>query len=262
MRDETTIIMKKEVKLNKPIMVVGLPGIGSVGKLVAEHLRHEFKGERFATLYSNHLPHKVVMLKNGGVRLVSNRFYLIKNKKKGNDIVLLTGDDQAATPEGQYEVNMKIIDFFKEKLKGEFVYTIGGYTTGAPIQGTPKVYGNTTGKDVVEQFKGSPVIFGKSRGMIWGSAGLIIAFAKMRKIRGICLMGEVSYVDVDAAAAKAVLTALGAKLGLTIDTKALDKIITKTTKAVKEMEQQMIAYQSQQGGMAPSPPDPHPSYIR
>ena len=197
--DHTTIIVAKEVKLSKPVLVVGLPGIGNVGKLVAEHLKNEFDGVKLATLYSNHFPHKVIMLKNGGIRLASNRFYYIKSKKKGgSDIVLLIGDDQAITPEGQYEVNTKIVDFFKDELKGSFVYTIGGYTTGEPITGIPRVYGNATSKEVVDSFKGTKVLFGQSKGMIWGSAGLIIAFAKRSKIDGVCLMGETSFVDLDA----------------------------------------------------------------
>src|SRR5271157_3588712 len=100
---ETVIKMKKNIKLKSPILIAGLPGIGNVGKLVTEHLRREFKAVKFATVYSPHFPHQVVMLKSGGIRLVSNRFYLIKSKSAtGNDIVILTGDVQALSPEGQY----------------------------------------------------------------------------------------------------------------------------------------------------------------
>ncbi len=264
MEEEHTVIeWEKEAKLNNPILVVGLPGIGNVGKLVAEHLKNEFEGEKLATLYSNHFPHKVIMLKNGGIRLASNRFYFIKSRKKGgNDIVVLTGDDQAVTPEGQYEVNDKIVSFFKDKLKGKFIYTIGGYTTGEAITGTPRVFGNATSKQVIGTFKGSTVIFGQSKGMIWGSAGLIIAFAKHKKLDGVCLMGETNFVDLDAAAAKSVLIALADRLGLTIDTKNLDKIIEKTAQTIKEIEQQMTASFPAQQGAPGSPQEQHPTYIR
>ena len=260
--DKTKIIVNKDIKVNNPILVAGLPGIGNVGKLVAEHLKNEFGAARFATIYSDHFPHRVVMLKNGGVRLVSNRFYVIKNKKKrSNDIVILTGDDQAVTPEGQYAVNQRIVDFFKNKLGGRFVYTIGGYSTAEAITGTPRVFGNATSKKVIEQFKGTKVLFGKSKGMIWGSAGLIIAFAKMRKLDGICLMGETAFVDLDAAAAKSVLLVLSERLGLTIDTQNLDKIINKTAMALKELEQQLnVGLLPQQGG--PGKTEQSPNYIR
>ena len=233
---------------------------------VAEHLKKEYKAEKFATLYSPHFPHQVVMLKNGNVRLVNNRFYLIKAKKPStNDIILLTGDAQALTSEGQYEVNSQIVDYFKNELDGRFIYTIGGYNIGEGIGTNPRVFGNATSKAVIDQFKNTDVIFGKSRGIIWGSAGLIIAFAKIRKIDAICLMGETGFLEVDAAAAKAVILQLAKKLSLNINTANLDKIIERTAKAVKELERQM-------GGVGPgqqmpylpggNETPPHPSYIR
>jgi len=33
-----------------------MPGIGNVGKLVAEHLRRELKAVRIGTIYSPHFP--------------------------------------------------------------------------------------------------------------------------------------------------------------------------------------------------------------
>ncbi len=251
--------MKRPVKLNKPIMIVGLPGIGSVGKLIAEHLRHQFKFEKFATMYSAHFPHQVVMLKNGGIRLVGNRFYVLKDKKLKNDIVLLTGETQAITSEGQYEVNHEIVRFFKDKLGGSFIYTLGGYNAAREMAKEPAVYGNVTRKEVKDQFKESGIVFGKTRGAILGSAGMIIAFAKMAKLDGICIMGETTVLDIDASAAKAVLKVLAKCIGLDVNTKNLDKIIEKTAAALKELERQ-------QGGGIAMPPgieEPRkPSYIR
>jgi uncharacterized protein len=263
--EKTIIKTKKGIKLNKPILVVGLPGIGNVGKLVAEHLKREFKAEKFATLYSPHFPHQVVMLKNGSIRIVNNRFYLIRAKKPAtSDIVILTGDTQAVTPEGQYAVNAKIIDFFKNRLGGTYIYTIGGYNLGEPIPTKPRVFGNATNSKVINSFKGTDVIFGKSKGIIWGSAGLIIAFAKMENIDGVCLMGETNFLDVDASAAKAVIIELGKRLNLKVDTGNLDKIIERTAKALRELEKQAGGLGGQQMPYPLSPEgDEHrPSYIR
>jgi len=264
MINKTIIKRKKGINPNKPILIVGLPGIGSVGKLVAEHLRREFGAEKIATIHSPHFPHHVVMLKNGKVRLVNNRFYIIRAKKPlANDIVLLTGDAQAVTPEGQYEVNSKIVEFFKDGLGGQFVYTIGGYSTGEQVTKKPRVFGNATDQSVIDQFKGTDVVFGQSKGLIWGSAGLIIAFAKMHKIQGVCLMGETSFLDVDASAAKAVTIQLANKLNLKVNTDNLDKITQKTAKALMELEKQIGGLQQPmfQEGL-PKEKGHAPSYIR
>lgn len=253
---DSVISMRKGVKANNPIMIVGLPGIGGVGKLVAEHLKREFGAKRFATLRSPHFPHQVVMQRNGGVRIVNNRFYIIKRKEKGtSDIIILTGDTQATTPEGQYEVNLKIVDFFKNKLNGKFIYTVGGYNLGGGIVKAPRVFGNATSQAVIDKLKGTEIIFGKSRGLIWGSAGMVIAFAKMRKIEGVCLMGETGMLDVDANAAKSVILTLSKLLKLKVNTTNLDKIIAKTAEAIRELEAQAAlsaSHTTEKSGERPS----------
>lgn len=263
MIDKTTLIRRKgAAKPRKPILIVGLPGIGSVGRLVAEHIKRQYKAERIATIYSPHFPHQVLMLKNGKLRLVSNRLYLIRSFEDiGNDIMILTGDSQPITPEGQYSVNSLIVNMFKKEYNGAFIYTIGGYSMPNNVVKKPRVFGNASTDRVIASFKNSDVLFGKSRGVIMGSAGLIVAFARMQDLDAICLMGETSFIDVDAAAAKAVLGVLSKKLNLDIKTKQLDRIITKTAKAVKEFENQMSPEMRQQQGIEPA--EPHgPSYIR
>ena len=101
----------------------------------------------------------------------------------------------------------------------------------------PRVFGNATSKEVINKFKSTDVIFGKSKGIIWGSAGLIVAFAKMQKMDAVCLMGETSFLDVDASAAKVVTIQLAKMLGLNVNTANLDKIIEKTANAVRELRE-------------------------
>ena len=63
--NRTKIYYKKKLKFRNPVMIVGLPGIGSVGSLVAEYLKNELDAKRFATLYSPHFIHQTIMLKSG-----------------------------------------------------------------------------------------------------------------------------------------------------------------------------------------------------
>ncbi len=257
----TVIALRNKPRLNKPVLVVGLPGVGSVGRMVARHLIKECKAERFATLYSDHLPHKTVMKKDGTLRLVNNRFYYIKNKKKGgNDIVLLTGDDQPMTPEGQYEVNKRIVNFFINELNGSFIYTIGGYNNPASqTTQKPKVFGNASDRKVVGLFKSEDVVFGESKGFILGSAGMIVAFAKKAKLPAICLMGEARAIDIDTRAAKTVTEMLSAKLGIKTDTSSFDKTEENINKMLNNLASEM-----QQDINTPQPhsqEDPF-SYIR
>ncbi|MGI0141069.1 MAG: proteasome assembly chaperone family protein [Candidatus Micrarchaeales archaeon] len=235
------IYYKKSIKPRNPILLVGLPGIGNVGSLVGEHIKNELKANKFATLYSAHFPHQVIMLKSGGIRLVSNRFYHWKNPSKdknASDLLILVGDFQALSSEGQYEINEKVVNFFK-KLGGKMIYTVGGYNTSNQYIQQPRVFAVTTDKSMILQLKNKGIIFGQASGMIWGSAGLLLAFAKKHKLKGTCIMGETGMLDVDAHAAKAVLEVLAKQLNLKLDLENMDKISKETEKMIKAMEEAM-----------------------
>jgi hypothetical protein len=261
---ETTIKIKKNVKTTNPLLIVGLPGIGNVGRLIAMQLIKELHAKKIATLTSAHLPHQVIMLKNGKLRLVNNRFYLAKGKHGKQDLIILTGDAQAVTPEGQYDVNARIAEFFIKRLGGQFIYSLGGYNKeNTPVK-SPKVYANATSFETIEKFKKKGVVFGESRGMIWGSMGMIVAMAKDQGVDGICLMGESSLLDVDAAAAKAVMKVLNDSIDIGFDTTKFDKMIAKTAAAISELEKQLAGQQVPGFAFPPQQQkdQQQPSYIR
>ncbi len=80
------------------------------------------------------------------------------------------------------------------------------------------------------------VIFGKTNGAIWGSAGLIVTFAKKHKLHGACIMGETSVLEIDANAARAVLEVLKGVLDIKVNLDNIDKIKNETDKLIKELE--------------------------
>jgi len=94
----------KQIELENPVLVEGLPGIGHVGKLVAEHMIDELGAEKIAEVYSSHFPPQVIVLANGLVRMVRSEFYAVKSEKQ--DLLILVGDHQSATNEGHYEHSM------------------------------------------------------------------------------------------------------------------------------------------------------------
>ncbi len=255
----TTIYYNKKIKLKDPIMVVGLPGIGNVGSLVGEHIRAELDAKKFATLYSPYFPHQVIMLPSGRIKMMDNRFYCASPKKgKGkNDIIILVGDTQAMSPEGQYEINEKIVKFFKH-LGGKTIYTIGGYNTSKNYIQNPKVFGVATNQKMVDALKKDNIIFGQAAGMIFGSAGLIVAFAKKHGIDAACIMGETGFLDVDANSAKAVLQVMSKVLNVEINLDNIEKIRKETNKMLKSLEE---ATKGQMGPGAEGPKDNF-TYIR
>ncbi len=231
-----TVIYYRNIKLHNPVLVVGLPGVGSVGSLVVEHLRSQFKAKKFATLYSPHFPYQIILLKNGAFRMVTNRFYYVRQGRGKSDIVLLTGDAQPMTPEGQYDVNDKIVAFFKH-IGGKVIYTIGGFGSGAPYVKSPKIFGLATDKRTMNLLKKHDIMPTNSLNMaVVGSAGMIVAFAKKHRISAACILGETGMLEVDANTAKTVLQMMGRVLGREVKLEDMDKLKTETERLLKELE--------------------------
>ncbi len=252
---ETTIVEKEKVKLKNPILIEGLPGIGLVGKIAADHLIAELKAEKVAELYSPHFPHQVLMQKNGVMRMIKNKFYAVKGKSR--DLLILVGDVQAVTSEAQYEVTGKMLDYAQKKGV-KLTITLGGYGMGK-VQPTPRVFGIVSHKRMVEEYKKYGVIFGESKGSIIGAAGLLLGLGKVRNMPGVCLMGETHGGFVDAKSAQAVLEVLCRILEIKLDVKKLDERAKESEMFAKKMEKEAMAGK----GMPTVEPGKHDlSYIR
>jgi len=238
----TIIIEKEKVKLKDPILIEGLPGLGMVGKITVKYLIKQLKAKKFAELYSPHFAYYVLVNDKGNIKLLRNEFYYWKNYSDGNDLILLTGDSQAQTVEGQYEVANKILDFAKEK-NVKLVITVGGYRRD--VTDTPKVLASATSSEVLKKAleagsqsnsPGSPIV---------GAAGLLVGLAKFKDIDGICLLGETPGYMPDPKAAKSILMVLKEMLNLKIDLTDLDKEIYRIARIEEQMrrieEQRKIA---------------------
>jgi proteasome assembly chaperone (PAC2) family protein len=77
--NKTIISLFKDVDLDEPIFIEALPGIGHVGKLVAEHLIHELEAEKLADLFSPSFPPQVFVGENGIIEPMKNEFYYLKS---------------------------------------------------------------------------------------------------------------------------------------------------------------------------------------
>jgi uncharacterized protein (TIGR00162 family) len=241
--EEVIISYIQKPSIKSPILIEGLPGVGNVGKLAAEHLIEELHAEKFADLYSKHFPPQVLVGDNGVVKLVNNEFHFVKSpNKNGNDLIILVGDYQGMTPEGQYELASKILDLAKE-FGVKKIFTLGGYGLGRVVE-YPRVLGATTNKDLVEDMKEYGITFpkGEPGSGIVGASGLLLGLGKLLGIESVCLMGETSGYFADPKAAQAVLEVLTKILGVSVDFKQLElkaKEIDYMTSKLKDLEETM-----------------------
>ncbi len=230
---ETFIKELAKVDLKNPILVEGLPGLGLVGKIAIRHLIKQLKAERFAFLYSPHFPYFVIVSKKGSVRLLRGTFYYWKNKGSKNDLIFFTGDSQAQTIEGQYEISDRILGLAKQ-YNVRLVITIGGYRMEAKEK--PKVVAAATNTEVLDRALAAGAEVSPAGSPIVGTAGLILGLSHFRKIEALCLLGETRGYLPDPNSAKSILEVLQSMLGFDANLAGLDEEIAKGEKMVTRLQ--------------------------
>jgi len=219
--DEVTVNFFREENLDAPILVEGLPGIGQVGKLVAEHLLDELNSEKIAEIYSPHFPPQVIVDSDGMARMVTNDIYRFDDGER--KLLFLVGDFQSNTAEGHYILTECYLDI-AEKLGVKRIYTLGGYGVGHLVEKSrvlSAVNMNSLKKEVEEA--GGVFVGEESGGGIIGASGLLLGMGARRGIEGICLMGETSGYVVDPLSASSVTTVLSKLIDIEVDMTSLEE---------------------------------------
>ena len=122
--------LKKTQKpnLENPALIEGLPGIGYVGRIAAKHLVSELKAKKFAVLHSTYFQPQVIIKRSGMIHTMKNEFYYWKAKKKNQkDLIIVIGNTQSMSPEGQYALAEKLLD-----VVGEYKPTNFGFGKHKP----------------------------------------------------------------------------------------------------------------------------------
>lgn len=232
----------EEIELDNPIFIEALPGLGHVGKLAADHMIDELNATKFAEIYSPSFPPQVLIKEDGIIDNMLNELYYLKDVGEDNlDLIILVGNTQALSPEGQYLVCQDILEFVKGYGISSIV-TMGGMAIPQPVE-NPNVYGAATNEANVELLKEAEIGIRSNDGGIVGASGLFLGLGVRKGIEGICLMGETPGYFIDAESAEAILKKLSLLLNFEINTDKLDERAEETRKMIakaQQMEQDLI----------------------
>jgi len=232
------IKMQKEFTPSQLILVCGLPGTAYIGKLSVDYLIQQLKAELIGEVYSKYFPPFVVIKEDGLVELLRNELHQFKDAS-GRTIVFLTGNSQAFSPDGQYEVADAVLDWaINNGLQR--VYSIAAYVTERTFE-VPNVYCTTTTLALLEEAKshGAQLL---NDGIIGGENGIITGLAKKKNKEGACLLAEThgyqtptgEYV-IDPRAAKAALKVLTSMLNLKVDMEPMEKQVVQMDEAIAKL---------------------------
>ena len=232
---ETKIIADKKPKLKNPICLVGLPGIGNIGRIAIGYMVHQLKAKKFAELYSPYF-FPFVMIHNNMIHTLKNEFYYYKGKNQ--DLIMLIGACQTYDPKGHYEVVGKVLEFLKS-LGCKQIITVGGFGTGQ-VSDKPTVYGSVTDASMLKKYKKLGINFDISGqiGTIVGASGLLVGLSDLYGIKGMVLLGETTGFPIitDPTAAEAVLNVIKKVLKIKIDLSKLDEKVKAMHDFIKKLE--------------------------
>ena len=179
-------------KLENPLFICGLPGIGNIGKIAAGLLIKFTQARLFAEFYSSTFPDFVLIDKDGVCRPPRYEFY--ESRTGGKDLIILTGDAQPSLEDvlSHYEVCGEILRFIR-KYGCRFIVTLGGVPTAHAER---EVYVAATSPAIATEYAEEGAIIYRESSIV-GASGLLLGLAKKKGLRGVCLLGSTPKLTTD-----------------------------------------------------------------
>ncbi|NJD52453.1 MAG: hypothetical protein FIB07_06240 [Candidatus Methanoperedens sp.] len=217
----------KKPEMDKPRMLVGLPGMGMVAKNTVDYITNCLEPEFFADIHVPYLSPSVACFDKGLVipmdREVSPfKFYYSQEK----NIILFSGEMQFGHATKDNELAEKIVE--AAKLMGvEIIYTVIATHINNYVE-DPEVSGVVTSPELLTLLESKGIKISDGRLQISGVNGVVIESALRNGIKGISLLSQTAFPEaLDIKACYAGIKKVSELLEIDID---LNKIETEVKK--------------------------------
>lgn len=234
-----TQLTKQVPKLNSPILIEGLPGIGNVGKVAVDFMIESLKAIPIYRLQSYSFPHSVFVNDENLIELPTIELYA-KQRTGKPDLLFLAGDIQPIDEEASYAFCDFLLDRCAQLGVREIV-TIGGIGLPAAPE-KPKVYCTANGKAIMRRYRKGTKVQERLHGIVGpiiGITGLLVGMAAERNIEAICLLAETyghpMYLGVRGS--QEILRVLEKNLGIKLNLRALDREIAEVEAELRKQPQ-------------------------
>jgi hypothetical protein len=246
----TKIFVLKKISIKDATVLVGLPGIGLVGKIAVDYLLKQFKPEKIAEVYSDSFPPSVHTRDSKIMMIKDEIFYMKKGKK---DFLFFVGpvqpslDFKAGSSREHYEFAETMVNFFKSLNVTEITTLAGVNVAEERLNRKPDVIVAASDEKTIESWVKAGAKKDKKEGLIAGAAGLLIGLSKLRSIQGACLMGETNsqLIYGDQGSAKKVIEVIAKKYGFKINMKSIEKETKEIEKQFNELNKQLDAIEDE-----------------
>ena len=223
-----------DLDLAEPVLVEGLPGVGLVGKLAADHLVDEFDMTEFAACHCEGLPDVAVYREGDRAVKAPVRIYADEQR----DLLVLQSD-VPVSPSAATDFAGCVTGWLAEH--GATPVYISGLPADGEAEGDPDLYGVGTGAGAALLDEHDIPRPGES-GLVSGPTGALLAEASEQGVDGVGVVVEADQGFPDPVAARVVLTgAVEPLAGIEVDTDRLveqaDRVAAAREKLAERMQQ-------------------------
>lgn len=183
-------IQNEEPEITKPIIIAAMQDMGNVGSIVVDFINDSLRTKIFRTAKTPFPTH--IVDRGGYVDIPDEKW----EYRYTEDLIVFGGGK--GQPQSNNELNelcLDVIDTAK-KYSAKFIYTLGGFHTSRIFNNEPKTFITTTSRKLTKQMEGLNVETTPQKSIITGFNGLILGFAKINKIQGIGMYGELNKPEI------------------------------------------------------------------
>lgn len=248
---EITQETKTLPKLNNPIFIEGLPGMGNVGKITVDFFIEELKAQKLYSFFSHKFPLSVFVNEQNLIEMPKLEVYYKKFNSNGqkHDLLLLTGDIQPIDEESCYAFCEQILTIVQQFQCREVITTGGIGLQSIPEKS--RVFCTANNPQILKEYQKKNMLVEKEIfgvvGPIVGVSGILLGLAKRKNIKAVSLLAETfghpMYLGIKGA--KEIIRVLETKFNYGLDLKKMSREIMEVEREIikktKEWTEEMAA---------------------
>ena len=191
------------------ICIEAVPGVGNVGKLVADALLEDERATLVARVLHPDLPPHAELEADGLVSPPHLGLWLAPNAAEGH-VLVISGNAQPLTPRGQFELARGLLDLLGE-LGCLRLIVLAGLASEAGDESVFAVFADAAHRDAHPDVPGPDA--GGSAGIL-GLAGLLVSLGPLVGLETVCCVAASPGASVDPTAARRLATAIDTWFGV------------------------------------------------
>jgi proteasome assembly chaperone (PAC2) family protein len=237
---ETRVWVRRNTRIDNPIVIIGLPGLGRIGGIISRYLIRRLNTRLVGIVTSPYFSNQVIVSKNGVARITAVKICKSESKFNGSDLLVVTAGEHLENIWGEYDVAMKMMRFLI-KRGVRLIVTAGGHISASESK---RAIGFASNKQLLKKLEeagcrkaeiGTPVV---------GLSGIILGLSSIMGVDAVCILGETTSIRPDAEGSREVLNVLNRFLNLKLDIEdfqreeeRINEIISRYERKVRQLMQ-------------------------